>query len=245
MHLFTVFTVFAAVSLATFIVPRITQPDNWSSALEPWKTYHARYLSLGCEEDRVSNFFISCCHPLMKTQTAADLPSQCRPGGNDAADDGDVDNGDDGDDCDDDGDETTTVPSHTSIKPTPVSTKHASSHTTMFATETTAGTTTDFIAGGIITYFYQNGVAGACGTVHKDTDIICALETVRYAKGHFCGREIMIVADNGKNVTAKVADECPTCNNSNCIDLSVAAFEEIAPTSIGQLPMTWTMLPQP
>ena len=25
------------------------------------------------------------------------------------------------------------------------------------------------------TYYYQNGVAGACGNVHQDTDPICAL----------------------------------------------------------------------
>lgn len=34
MHFFTVFTVFAAVSLATFIVPRTTQPSDWPDFLE-------------------------------------------------------------------------------------------------------------------------------------------------------------------------------------------------------------------
>ncbi|KIJ46576.1 hypothetical protein M422DRAFT_249726 [Sphaerobolus stellatus SS14] len=28
---------------------------------------------------------------------------------------------------------------------------------------------------GTATYFFQNGVAGACGTVHKDTDHVVAL----------------------------------------------------------------------
>lgn len=34
--------------------------------------------------------------------------------------------------------------------------------------------------GSSITYFLQKGVAGACGTVHQDTDLICALGQYGY-----------------------------------------------------------------
>lgn len=189
----------------------------------------------------------------MKNETAADLPSQCRPGNNDV-DDGDVDNGDDdgdddgnGDDCDGDGDETTTVPSHTSTKPTAVSTNHVSSHTTALTTQSTG--TSNFIGGGVITYFFQNGVAGACGTVHQDTDMICALDSARYNNGEFCGREITIEANDTTGqkriINVTVADECPTCKNSNSIDLSLGAFEQITATAIGELSAIWSMHPAP
>ena len=44
-----------------------------------------------------------------------------------------------------------------------------------------------------------------------------------------CGKQIKVTnTQNGKSVTAVVADVCPTCANSNSLDLSVGAFVEIA-----------------
>ncbi|KIJ32815.1 hypothetical protein M422DRAFT_183951, partial [Sphaerobolus stellatus SS14] len=87
------------------------------------------------------------------------------------------------------------------------------------------------------TFFFQNGVAGACGTVHKDTDHVVALQTSQYANGVQCGRTITIT-DNatGKTAVGTVADECPTCDGSGSIDLSESLFEVFAPTSQGVFP---------
>jgi expansin (peptidoglycan-binding protein) len=91
------------------------------------------------------------------------------------------------------------------------------------------------------TFFYQNGNPGACGTVHSDSDFICAIDQARYGDSGnaspLCGQQVQITnTDNGKTVTVTIADDCPTCDNSNSIDLSVGAFEAIGDLSTGLLP---------
>ena len=55
-----------------------------------------------------------------------------------------------------------------------------------------------------------------------------------------CGKQVIITnTQNGKTVTVTVADDCPTCQNDNSIDLSVAAFDAIANESEGVVPISW------
>ena len=88
------------------------------------------------------------------------------------------------------------------------------------------------------TYYTQNGNPGACGETHSDNDYIAALDSRTYgdtsAKSKYCGQSIK-VSWQGKSVIVKVEDACPTCQNSNSVDLSVAAFKELAPLATGQL----------
>ncbi|KAL7339609.1 hypothetical protein BJY59DRAFT_726754 [Rhodotorula toruloides] len=78
-------------------------------------------------------------------------------------------------------------------------------------------------SGGIATFFYQNGVAGNCGAVNPDSALIVALPTATYANGAHCGQTVTITrVDTGNSIQAKVADSCPTCDNSSCLDLSTA-----------------------
>jgi rare lipoprotein A (peptidoglycan hydrolase) len=44
---------------------------------------------------------------------------------------------------------------------------------------------------------------------------------------------------SGKSVTVTVADECPTCENANSIDLSTGAFNMIGSSSDGVEPIEW------
>jgi len=93
--------------------------------------------------------------------------------------------------------------------------------------------------GGQGTFFYQNGVAGACGTVHSDNDVIFAMDSAIYSQS-ICGKSVTITnVANGKSVTGTVADECPTCNNAQSIDMSVGAFTQIAEESTGEIDITW------
>ncbi|KAF5392219.1 hypothetical protein D9757_001424 [Collybiopsis confluens] len=107
------------------------------------------------------------------------------------------------------------------------------------APATTTAASSNVQTGGFATYFYQNGVAGACGTVHSDNDLIVAMDSAVYNQD-ICGKSVTITnTANGKSVTAVVADECPTCNNAQSIDLSLATFVTIGEVSTGLLDITW------
>jgi len=56
-------------------------------------------------------------------------------------------------------------------------------------------------------------------------------------RSSLCGRSVRITnTQNGRSVNVFVADACPTCENGNSIDLSMAAFEHIADLSEGVVP---------
>jgi hypothetical protein len=139
---------------------------------------------------------------------------------------------------------TSTATTHSTAK---VATTHSTAKvTTVPETSTkTASTSNDnaFITGGFGTWFTQNGVAGACGTKHKDTDFVVAVPTKNYAKGTNCGRHVRIVdIATGKSAEAVVADECPTCDNDQCLDMSVALFKQFATLGVGEFAIKYQYL---
>ena len=71
--------------------------------------------------------------------------------------------------------------------------------------------------------------------------MMTSAETKRYGnlneKSSNCGRKISLTnLKNGKSVTVTVADACPTCPKENDLDLSVAAFTQIATEDEGEVP---------
>jgi expansin (peptidoglycan-binding protein) len=100
-------------------------------------------------------------------------------------------------------------------------------------------------SGGFATFFYQNGNPGACGNYHSDYDLIAAIDIDRYGDtgsvSSLCGQTVQITnTNNGNSVTVVIADACPSCANSNSIDLSVGAFQAIASLSDGEVPIVWS-----
>ncbi|KAG0151455.1 hypothetical protein CROQUDRAFT_36760 [Cronartium quercuum f. sp. fusiforme G11] len=90
------------------------------------------------------------------------------------------------------------------------------------------------------TFFYQEGAAGACGTVNSDSTPLVALPTALYGNGQYCGKEVMIKnTANGKTVVAKVQDMCPGCPSATSLDLSTGAYDAIGAQSTGVLPIEW------
>ena len=66
------------------------------------------------------------------------------------------------------------------------------------------------------------------------------IETKRYGdlsqQSSNCGRKITLTnTKNGKTVSVTVADACPTCGNQNDLDLSPAAFNQLASPDVGLL----------
>jgi len=105
-------------------------------------------------------------------------------------------------------------------------------------------TSSQAVTGGFATYYYQNGNAGACGAYHSDGDLIGAIDANRYGytgkRSSLCGRKVKIVnPSNGHSVVITIADACPTCRNSNSIDLSVAAFKHLSALSVGIVNIDW------
>lgn len=134
---------------------------------------------------------------------------------------------------------TTTHKTTTTVKASPTSAEES--------TKTTSPTSSPsgvMITGGFGTWFTQNGVAGACGTVHKDSDFVFALPDEAYANGANCGRKMRVYDASHPDtfVDGLVTDECPTCDNQNCVDMSVAAFQVLASLSTGELKITYQFL---
>ncbi|KAG8978260.1 hypothetical protein FRB94_014117 [Tulasnella sp. JGI-2019a] len=93
---------------------------------------------------------------------------------------------------------------------------------------------------GKATYYYQYGVAGACGQYNSDSALIAAMNSAQYPGT--CGKSIVVTnTANGKSVTAVVEDLCPGCA-ANSVDLSVGAFTAIGDEATGVLPITWYFL---
>ncbi|GAA5871503.1 hypothetical protein JCM1840_002913 [Sporobolomyces johnsonii] len=136
-------------------------------------------------------------------------------------------------------DPTSTTPSSSSTpSPTPSTTIAASSTTTTTSSAATATYT------GQATFFYQNGVAGACGNVNSDETPIVALDSRLYgntnAVSKYCGKSLTITnTANNQSVIATVADACPTCASKYSLDLSTGAFDQIGEEVTGVLEVVW------
>ncbi|KAG1878029.1 plant expansin [Suillus subalutaceus] len=284
-----VLSLIATSAVSARAVPRATAPQGWdTAALEPYDTYHCRYIAIGCQNQHNTPFFSACCHPLAANESASALPAECQlPSGSTCSNGELVSTGGTDDGCDDGPSSTPTASASTSftssttvnftpapttssssptvsVAPAPTTTSSSSppvnvapppttSHTPTYTSSAVASTTAPSTGssdsslnyGGFATYFYQNGVAGACGTVHSDSDFICAIDQTRYGNSGntspLCGQQVTITnTDNGNTVTVTIADDCPTCANENSIDLSVAAFEALDSLSVGDIPITWS-----
>ncbi|KAG1756705.1 plant expansin [Suillus paluster] len=285
-------TLIATSAVSARVVPRATAPSGWdTAALEPYDTYHCRYLSIDCQDQHGTTFFDQCCHPLQANESVDVLPSQCQmPSGvtcnnGEPVTTGGSDDGDCGDEPSSSSTAYTPAPSTSSTlvvaTPAPstsstpvVATPTPSTSSTLVAatpaptttsapvnvapvptstyapaptSPSTASSNSGLTYGGYATYFYQNGNAGACGTVHSDSDYICAMDQALYGNSGnaspLCGKQVQITnLSNGKMVTVTVADDCPTCDNAESIDLSVAAFEAISDLSTGEVSIAWEYL---
>ncbi|GAA5922340.1 hypothetical protein JCM1841_003075 [Sporobolomyces salmonicolor] len=128
----------------------------------------------------------------------------------------------------------------TTKKKTTTTTKKKTTTTTKKAAATAVklATTTSYKGQG--TWYTQNGVSGSCGQVHKDSDLIVAMNSAQVAGGAHCGRYVTVTnLANSKTVRALVADECPGCSYGS-LDLSVGAFQKIGALSTGVLSVSWS-----
>jgi len=140
---------------------------------------------------------------------------------------------------------TSTTPAWTP-SPTPTSTTPAYTPPAATSTKAASNGGGETMTGGYATFFYQGGNPGACGQYHGDGDMIVAIDQARWGSSSFgggsntCGKWVTITnTNNGRSVSAMIADVCPTCTNGNSLDLSVGAFNAIASESDGMVPISY------
>jgi len=224
---------FATLSIARALpIAKRDSSTHWWSGLEPYKTYHARYIELDCENKHNTSFFTQCCHPRSKDADISKIPEQCL-GSDDTCDDDDNDN--------DNNDGNPTTPVNVAPNPSVPASPPASTPTS------TGSDDGNVIKGnGDGTFYLQNGNAGACGQFHPDSDKIVALDSQLYGDtgevSQYCGKTIEITnTANGKSVKAVVADACPTCVSKGSVDMSVGTFTEIAAEATGDIKISWVL----
>ncbi|KAI0807200.1 RlpA-like double-psi beta-barrel-protein domain-containing protein-containing protein [Fomes fomentarius] len=84
---------------------------------------------------------------------------------------------------------------------------------------------------------YYDAGQNACGWYDSDSDYVIALSPKLYNNGAHCGK--MVTVDyQGKQVQAKVTDECPGCNEAEA-DLSRPLFAHLAPLDEGVIHGRW------
>ncbi|KAI0092378.1 RlpA-like double-psi beta-barrel-protein domain-containing protein-containing protein [Irpex rosettiformis] len=96
--------------------------------------------------------------------------------------------------------------------------------------------------------FFTPGL-GSCGITSSATDHIVAVSssffdtfsgaTANPNANPVCGRK-MTVSFQGKSTAVTVVDRCPGCGPTG-IDLSPAAFNELASPDLGRIQVTWTL----
>ncbi|KAH9966779.1 RlpA-like double-psi beta-barrel-protein domain-containing protein-containing protein [Russula dissimulans] len=252
----------AVTAVSGHVIRRRHPPMGWQTdILEPYVVYNERYLNWGCEKQHNTVFFNQCCHPLLKDECIDVLEDRGCPSppgapaphpppatGSPEQPKTTPTPVEPGHDNPPHVESTSTQPAYTNTTPATTHTEPPSAPTTTTSSSPAQATPTGLNMGGQATYFYQDGNAGACGAVHQDTDFIAAMDQARYGnsggKSPLCGRQVLIynALDTNKKVTVTVADDCPTCLNMNSIDLSVAAFEQLAPLSVGVVPIEWMFL---
>lgn len=206
--------------------------------LEPYADYNARYNALSCATQHGTQFFDDCCHPLLIGQTLADnRKAYCNPWTASASSSVAA----------------STAPASSAVNnvaPAPTSFSTTSSATPTKAATTSSKTqtptTTAAASGptntGHATWFLQHNTAGACGTVHQDSDFVIALDSAVYDNGAHCGKTVKLTnLDSGATTTAIVADECPTCDSDKSIDLSKGAFGALTNSNfdLGEFNIGW------
>lgn len=238
-------------------------PDHYYEGyLEPYMTYHTRYITIGCAGQQGTQFFSDCCSPMLATETLeeARLP-YCAPNVTESASATASATGSasasaivqtESADYEAQSEYVHAIPSSTAEATSTWSEEAAPEPTQEAPKEESSNNnggspSGDVKTGGFATYFHQNGNAGACGQYHSDGEYGIAIDSNGYWGQDFsqgsdlCGRVINIKnTNNGKTVTATVWDVCPTCNNGNSLDLSVGAFNAIATEAEGMVPIEWS-----
>lgn len=98
---------------------------------------------------------------------------------------------------------------------------------------------------GKATFYGGNVSGGACsfsGYTIPSSLFGTALSQARWDDAASCGACVSVKGPDGNSVKAMIVDKCPECE-SNHLDLFETAFSELAATSEGIIPISWSFVP--
>lgn len=101
---------------------------------------------------------------------------------------------------------------------------------------------------GDMTYYDPSVGFSACGRMHSASEFVAALsfsdfiDTPNPNNSPSCDMCARIRGPSGATVTVQITDKCAGCAPGD-IDVSPAAFQEIAHLSVGRLPVSWDYVP--
>ncbi len=97
--------------------------------------------------------------------------------------------------------------------------------------------------------FYSPSVGlGSCGQQYQDTDLVAALAASSMQaynpsnpNNPLCGYKVNVWnnANPSTTVTVAIVDTCPGCKGEYDLDLSPAAFNQLADPSVGRIQISW------
>ncbi|MBC9714969.1 hypothetical protein H9Y04_20680 [Streptomyces sp. TRM66268-LWL] len=95
---------------------------------------------------------------------------------------------------------------------------------------------------GVATHYEAGDGNGACLFGPSPDLMIAAMNTTDYETSRACGAHVLVRAANGKTVTVRITNECPSPCAPGQIDLSKQAFAKLAALNAGRIPITWSLV---
>lgn len=148
---------------------------------------------------------------------------------------------------------TSATPTTSESVTTPASTVSTASSTTTTPSKTTAPaavTGATSLAGrikpgvphnGVATFYDSNG-GGACSYDPGPDPLTAAMNQADYEDSKACGAYVLVRAANGASLTVRITNLCPAPCRAGQLDLSAEAFARLAAPSLGEIPITWTLV---
>ena len=94
---------------------------------------------------------------------------------------------------------------------------------------------------GRATYYAADG-SGNCSFDPSPNDLdVAAMDAPQWNGSAPCGECVFVQGPSG-SVTVRIVDQCPGCETGH-LDLSQQAFAQIADVALGNVPITWWVVP--
>ncbi len=92
-------------------------------------------------------------------------------------------------------------------------------------------------------YNFADGGGNCMFDPTPDDLLVAAMNTTDYDSSYACGSYIHVDGPNSTSVNVRIVDRCVGCTKGS-IDLSPLAFSMLADTMLGNIPVSWRVIPQ-